>query len=290
MIGICAYNEERNIGSLLESLTTKQELPSAYRVAVICSGCTDGTEDIVKKYRTEDARIEPTIEKTRMGKANALNKLFEKARRSADILVLVNADALPKRGSIRKLVSKLARSEAAGAFAQPVPFENRDEGGNVCKGIVNLIWRLHHLISAFNKPKLSGELCAIKTAYLRNIPENVATDEPYIEMTLREQNSEILYVPEASVNIRGPTSIKDLIKQRKRIWAGHLQLRNETGFAVSTMSPQNVFRMISELRPIELLYLALGFVVETVAYLEARIDVDKGEIPFVWEPILSTKT
>jgi cellulose synthase/poly-beta-1,6-N-acetylglucosamine synthase-like glycosyltransferase len=254
---------------------------------VVCSGCTDRTPQVVKKFQTEDSRIKPIFEERRTGKANALNKIFRIARESEDVLVLVNADALPRGGSVMTLVSELKRSDAGAVFAQPVPFEGFH---GTCYGIVRVIWRLHHMISLRQMPKLSGELCAIRASCLQEIPGNVATDEPYIELAIRRQGYRILYVPVALVNIRCPTNVVDLLKQRRRIWVGHMQLQNETGFKVSTTSFSNILKAASELRPTEILYLSLGVFLEAIAYFQAKMEVRKGSIPFAWEPIGSTKT
>jgi cellulose synthase/poly-beta-1,6-N-acetylglucosamine synthase-like glycosyltransferase len=286
VIGICAYNEEGNIRNLLLNLVAKQSLPRDCRILVVCSGCTDKTPFIVKEFEKRDERIEAIIEGSRRGKANALNSIFKIAKESADVLVLVNADALPERGSIEKLLSKLANSEAGVVFAQPFPFK---ESRGICYGIVNVIWRLHHVISLRQEPKLSAELCAIRTSCLEEIPENVATDEPYIELAIRKQGYDILYAPEALVYIRYPTNTADLLKQRKRIWLGHMQLQNATDFKVSTSSFWNVLRATSALDLDELLYVLPGALIETIAYCQARTDLSKDLIPYIWEPIESTK-
>jgi cellulose synthase/poly-beta-1,6-N-acetylglucosamine synthase-like glycosyltransferase len=286
VVGICAYNEENNIGRLLQNLILEQDLPKNCRVLVVCSGCTDRTPDIVEDFGKKDSRIEPIIEKFRKGKANALNKIFRIARESAEVLVLVNADALPNHGSITKLISKLATSHAGAVFAQPVPFE---ESHGICYKIACVIWRLHHVISYLQRPKLSGELCAIRAFCLQEIPEDVATDEPYIELAIRNQGYTILYVPEALVYIRCPTNIFDLLKQRKRIWVGHMQFQRATKFKVSTSSFRNVLRAVLALRSNEVLYLLLGGSLEIIAYSQARIALSRSMIPYIWEPIKSTK-
>jgi cellulose synthase/poly-beta-1,6-N-acetylglucosamine synthase-like glycosyltransferase len=286
LIGICAYNEENNIKTLLTNLISEQNLPKNCRILVVCSGCTDRTPLIVNEFEKRDAKIEGIIEPSRSGKANALNNIFKKARESADVLVLVNADALPKRGSIKKLLSKLVNSKAGAVFAQPVPFKGFR---GVSYGIVNVIWRLHHAISLHQEPKLSGELCALRVSCLREIPENVATDEPYIELAIREQGYDILYAPEASVYIRCPTNAADLLKQRRRIWLGHMQLQNTTNYKVSTSDFGNVLRAISALKLDEIVYVVLGALVEIIAYSQARTALSKDMIPCVWEPVESTK-
>jgi cellulose synthase/poly-beta-1,6-N-acetylglucosamine synthase-like glycosyltransferase len=286
-IGICAFNEEKNIRFLLENLISEQNLPWDCRILVVCSGCTDRTLDVVKEFQAKDERIEALSEETRKGKANALNKIFDIAGESVEALVLVNADSMPEVGSIPYLLTELSCSDAGVVFAQPVPFLERR---GVTWRIGEVIWRLHHLVSLLQNPKLSGELCSIRTSCLKPIPENVATDEPYIELSIRRQGHEVRYVPDAVVRIRVPTNIVDLLKQRRRIWIGHLQLRRSTGFRVSTSEFRNILLAAANLKVSEVFYAILGGVVEATAYAQAKVDVRKGLVPHIWEPIGSTKT
>lgn len=282
-IGVCAFNEEHNIRRLLEHLAV-ESLPADCRVLVVCSGCTDGTTAVVREFQSSDKRIQPIVEGDRKGKANALNKIFKEVKNTEDILVLVNADALPEPGSISKLVTALAAGDDGVVFARPVPFE----GKGLSYGIVKVIWRLHHLISLKSSPKLSGELCAIKTGCLQSIPEEVATDEPYIEHVIRKQGYRIGYLPEAVVKIRCPTNLSDLLKQRKRIWIGHMQLKQATGFDVSTSSFKNILFSLPDLSLSEVFYAFLGGMLEVVAFSQAKLARNK-KVPYMWEPIKSTK-
>jgi cellulose synthase/poly-beta-1,6-N-acetylglucosamine synthase-like glycosyltransferase len=288
IIGICAYNEEGNIGNLLHNLVSEQNLPKDYLILVVCSGCTDNTPKIVIDFSKREKRIKLVTEKFRKGKASALNKIFRFARKSAEVLVLVNADALPKPGSIASLICKLENDDNVGAvFAQPVPIK-LSEG--VCHKIVCVIWRLHHLISLNQEPKLSGELCAIRASSLCEIPENVATDEPYIEFYIRKQGYKIHYEPKALVYIRCPTNLSDLLKQRRRIWVGHMQFKSVTQRQVSTSNPKHIMKVIPKLKISEVFYLFLGGFIELFAYVQAKAAFRKRIFPYAWEPIKSTKT
>jgi biofilm PGA synthesis N-glycosyltransferase PgaC len=287
LVGICAYNEEHNIGKLLQNLLTEQDLPLTYKILVVCSGCTDRTPLIVEEFCRKDSRLELALEEFRMGKARALNKIFRKAKVSADILVLVNADALPEKGTIESLVCKLKNEGAGAVFARPVPL---NEARGVSYGISHVVWKLHHRISFYKTPKLSGELCAILVDCLKEIPEDTATDEPFIELFIRNQGYRILYSPSTMVHIRCPTSIMDLFKQRKRIWIGHLQIRKMTGFVVPTSSITNTLWSVSTLKASEIPFALIGAFLEGLAYLAARLTFSKGKVPYIWDPIKSTKT
>lgn len=287
LVGICAYNEEYNIRKLLQNLLTEQNLPLNSRILVVCSGCTDKTPHIVEEFRRKDSRIELVVEEFRMGKARAINKIFRKAKVSADILVLVNADALPEQGSIENLVYKLKNEGVGAVFARPVPL-NKAKG--VSDRISHVVWKLHHKISFYKTPKLSGELCTILADCLKEIPEDTATDEPFIELFIRKQGYRILYSPQTVVYIRCPTSIMDLFKQRKRIWIGHLQIRKMTGFVVSTSNIRNTLWTVSTLKVREIPFALVGAFLEGFAYLAARLNFSRGKVPYIWEPIESTKT
>jgi poly-beta-1,6-N-acetyl-D-glucosamine synthase len=254
---------------------------------VVCSGCTDKTLEIVQTYQKNDDRIAFIDEPVRKGKANALNILFSQAKKQYDILVLANADASPENGSIEALVTKLNENPTAGAvFAQPVPFKGPR---GISYRIAKSIWKMHHIISQGPKPKLSGELCALRSACLQELPEKIATDEPYIEYSVLKQGYSILYLPEAIVRIRCPVKFRDLLNQRRRIWIGHMQLRKQLGFEVSTSSFTTNLKVLFDLSFVDAFYAFLGSFVEIIAYFQAKRQ-SKKEIPYIWAPIASTKT
>lgn len=287
-IGVCAYNEEKNIGLLLKNLLTQQDLPLNCEIIVACSGCTDSTPDVVRKFQEQDARVKLITEEERRGKAQALNYVFKHASAS-EALVLTNADAFPDAGSIMKLVKMLEKSDSGAVAGQPVPI---NELGSLPDRVVRLIWDLHHKVSAHQSVKLSGELCAFRPFLVKEIPTNLATDEPYIEMLIRRQGYDIAYCPEALVYIRGPRSIREIIKHRKRIWTGHLQIQKTEGFVVSTSDFKKIMStLIKSVKPRlgDLSTLGLFIVLELYAYMLARFDFSRGKIPFMWEMLKSTK-
>jgi hypothetical protein len=69
-----------------------------------------------------------------------------------------------------------------------------------------------------------------------------------------------------------------------------MQLQSQTGFKVSTSNIKNVARAASALKLNEIPYLVLGGMLEAIAYLQAKIEIGRGRIPYTWEPIRSTKT
>ena len=236
-IGIMAYNEEANIGRLLRSVLG-QKFNHGYlnEIFVVASGCTDRTEAIVQDFMKQDKRIKLLIQPQREGKASAINLFLSKA--SGDIFILESGDTVPKEDTLDKLVTPFRDPNIGMTGAHPVPVNSKD---SFIGFTVNLMWSLHHRI-ALMTPKL-GELVAFRSL-VREIPKDTAVDEASIEAIIRDAGYELYYVPDAFVKNKGPENIRDFIKQRRRIAAGHKHLLREQKHEVSTSDPKNILRLL----------------------------------------------
>ena len=103
-------------------------------------------------------------------------------------------------------------------------------------------------------------------------------DEAVIESLIRETGFKIVYVPEAIVKNKGPETVKDFIKQRVRIAAGHKHLCSTKGYKVSTLKPKEIVftSYLIALEAISRIIGALNF------YLR-----DKN--PYIWDVSFTTK-
>ena len=102
-IGICAYNEEQNIGGLLSALLKQRAKTVLIKeIIVVSSACTDNTDWIVKEYSKKYKRVKLVTQKVRKGKVSAMSLFIKKAK--SNILVFENADTLPKEDAIELLV------------------------------------------------------------------------------------------------------------------------------------------------------------------------------------------
>jgi cellulose synthase/poly-beta-1,6-N-acetylglucosamine synthase-like glycosyltransferase len=223
-----AYNEEANIGRLLQTLLDQRTSVCVIKeIIVLCSGCTDGTETIVRRFCTRDPRIRLVSQSCREGKASAVNLFLHHAQ--SDILISVGADTLPEIDAIERLVEPLGDPEVGMTGAHPVPV---NDPGTFMGFAAHLLWEMHHQV-ALNHPKL-GEMTAYRRIFQR-IPRDSAVDEANMEPLIRGQGYKLCYVPEAIVRNRGPQTVADFLKQRRRIYAGHLRMHREQGYVVSTM-------------------------------------------------------
>ncbi len=227
-VGVMAYNEEANIARLIEALLAQQGPTCHIReIIVLASGCTDRTEEIVRGYEAREPKVKLLSQARREGKASAVNVFLAVAQ--SDILVLESADTIPAPGAIARLLAPFADPNVGMTGCRPVPVNDRTSFMGFA---AHLLWDLHHQI-ALRRPKM-GEVIAFRRVF-RRIPHTSAVDEADIEPLVRGQGYSLRYVPDAIAYNRGPETVRDLLKQRRRIYAGHLRIKRRQGYVVSTL-------------------------------------------------------
>ncbi len=226
-VGIMAHNEEANIGQLLQNLLDQQLRTVDLRsVIVVASGCTDGTEAIVRQAAADDARVQLLVQEKREGKASAINLFL--GQTEEEVLVLSSADLQMEAQTLESLVAPFREPEIGMTACRPVPVNDADEFMGFA---AHLLWDLHHQMNLHGFK--AGEMIAFRKTFKR-IPQHTAVDEASIEPLIRGQGYEVRYVPQAIVYNKGPDTVEDFLRQRRRIYAGHLELQRDLGYSVST--------------------------------------------------------
>lgn len=226
-VGICAYNEEKNIGRLLEELATT---PMLNEIIVVSSGSTDRTNRIVNERSSMDSRVRLIVEPARAGKAKAVNVIIHACR--SDVIVFISADTLPERGSIARLVRWFEDPRIGAASARPVPVNCKRGFGHAA----HIMWSAHwlylwNLMLHGNLAHVSGEMCALSAKLLNPLPTEIINEDAYIATIMkRTARRGVILDPSARVFIKAPTNVVDLIDQRHRVLAGHKQIRKTTGY------------------------------------------------------------
>lgn len=286
-ICITAHNEEANIGKLLDLVLNQQlEQVEIGEILVVASGCTDNTEDIVRQYEQKDGRIRLLVQERREGKASAINLYIREARE--DVLVLSSADLQPELDVVEKLVRPFTDPEMGMSNCRPVPVNDKE---TFMGFVAHLLWDLHHIINERGGFK-AGEMIAFRNAFVR-IPQHTAVDEASIEPLIRGQGYYVTYIPDAIVHNKGPETAADFLRQRRRIYAGHLEVREMLGYAVSTMSGTTILRaLLSNLdwRPKALLWTMGAVCLEVYGRFLGWRDYKNKRSHAVWEIATTTKT
>lgn len=235
-VGVTAYNEEANIGSLLAALLDQHlHQVEIVEIIVVASACTDRTVEIVREFMAADERIRLIEQPRREGKTSAIN-LFLKAA-SCDICVLESGDTLPHEYAVEHMV-RMFRDPAVGMVgAQKMAVDTPD---HIVGLLSHLRLRMEHEL-CLEIPRL-GEMIAFRKVF-EQIPPDVAMDEAFVEAIVVRQGMQVRYAPDAIVYNTGPTTVSDFIRQRRRNHAGHLYLKHKYGYKVSSMQNSRVARI-----------------------------------------------
>src|SRR5579859_2716600 len=227
-VGIMAYNEEANISHTIHALL-EQEGPSTHieEIIVVASGCTDRTVAIVREIVFKEPRVRLCIQEKREGKASAVNQFLKQA--TSPVVILISADVLPETSALEYLCAPFKDPKIGMVGGHPIPVNNP---GTFMGHVVHLLWRLHDQLARID-PKL-GEVIAFRNV-IADIPSDSPVDEISIQALIAQLGYKLIYEPACIVYNKGPLTVRDFLKQRRRIYAGHLKVKNQQNYAASTM-------------------------------------------------------
>jgi len=291
-IAVPAYNEERNIAQLIDSLRAQHiHHADIVEIVVIASGCTDRTAALVRERQARPGIPIVLIEEAeRRGKVAAINTYLSERHPDVDAVCLCSADLLVTRDVIEKLVCCLRDHPDVGMCGgRPLPTNGV---GTFTGEATRFLWQMHHRV-AEESPKL-GELIMIRANLAGHLPQQCAVDEASLEQMVCRDGYRLAYVGDAVVHNHGPENFREFLRQRRRIAAGHYWLRASSGYTVSTMDAMRVLRLtLSELgqaKPRVSLYILATIVTEVLSralgYVDFRTNRNKHTI---WRVSESTK-
>lgn len=233
-IGVPVYNEGAHLDAFIESLLS-QRGANFLEAIFILSGCNDKTEESVRKYMQKEKRIKLEIQKSREGKASAINLLLELAR--GNIVIISSSDLILGPDCLKNILASFNDPEIGMAGCHPYPLKNS-------KGIAHslnlILWQLHHEL-CLRAPKL-GELIAFRNI-IKQIPRDCVTDEVYIEAAVKGKGYQLRYREDAVVYNRCPVKVRDLFLQRMRVFWGHIDIRRRYAYKASSMNTGRVLRI-----------------------------------------------
>lgn len=281
-LGVFAHNEGRNIIKALESISKQRlDLVSIKEILVISSGSYDRTNELVRHYAKTDPRIRLIEQLRREGKSSAINLFLNHSH--TDVLIVISGDLRLHTRAIEEIALPFFHSEIGMVGAHPIPINIQH---NPIGHQIRLLWHLHHLISMHN-PKC-GEMVAFRKL-VHSIPKESAVDEATLEVLLHLIGFQIAYAPRSIVYNRGPASLGDFIKQRRRVYVGHQWVSSRYNYQVSTMKSVSVTKVIRQYllaHPQDLVpmfqLLALEAISRTLGWIDFNI---LNRNPYIWNMV-----
>lgn len=235
-VGVTAYNEEANIGHLLDALLNQHLYDvEITEIIVVASGCTDNTVSIVAQYAADNPAVRLINQPRREGKTAAINVFLAHARE--EICVLESGDTLPAEDTVEHMVRMFADPTVGMVGAHKIAVNTPD---HLVGLFTHLRLRLEHQL-CLEIPRL-GEMIAFRKV-LDRIPPDVAMDEAFVEAFIVRRGMSVRYAPDAVVYNTGPDTVRDFVTQRRRNHAGHLYLKSKYGYVVSSMQNTRVAKI-----------------------------------------------
>jgi len=235
-VGVTAYNEEANIGHLLDALLNQHLFDvEIAEIIVVASGCTDNTVPIVERYMADTPTIKLIAQPKREGKTAAINLFLAQARE--EICVLESGDTLPAEDTVEHMVRMFADPTVGMVGAHKIAVNTPD---HLVGLFTHLRLRLEHQL-CLEIPRL-GEMIAFRKV-LERIPPDVAMDEAFVEAFIVRRGMSVRYAPDAVVYNTGPDTVRDFVTQRRRNHAGHLYLKSKYGYVVSSIQNTRVAKI-----------------------------------------------
>jgi len=216
---IMTYNEAKTIDAKLRNSMSINYPQGRFEIMVIDSASTDGTQDIVRKFKS----ISFLEQDTRKGKASAIN--FGIGHAKGEIIIITDANAMFERESVLRLVKHFADKSTGGVSGR---FDAYISNSTSMSRGGSFYWKLEDYMRKWegnidSPVTMVGPISAFRKDILDHIDENNLAEDFDLAVSVRKKGYGIIYEPLAVSSEPAPSNVKDVFTQKKRIVIGTLQ-------------------------------------------------------------------
>lgn len=241
IIGIPAYNEEKNIGNLLNDLLEQKiEKDIITDIYIVSDMSTDKTDEIVNSFVEKCDNIKLIRKDKRTGKSSSMELLFEIAK-DYDNLIVFDADVRLNVDTVKNLLEKITVDGADLVAGSAIP-----TNGN----IFNVAIQANFFGWAFiNKVKNNQDhsichLCGCVFAMSKKLYTGMKlsigiADDTFIYLSCFQRQMKFVFAPNAIVYVNPPRVVKDYLKQSVRRTAGEKENEKIFGKSLVKKSKMN---------------------------------------------------
>lgn len=292
-IGIGAYREDKTISKTIEGIM-KQKLSEPFEIIVACPD--EETASVIHNLMKSNTHIKLIKEEKREGQPAAYNKIIKEAKGS--IILFTDADAVFEKDAIQKIADAYKDKKVGAAGGRPVPLNDRSTKFGFW---AHYLFDMGHMIRTKQTEKgefyyISGPICSIRKGIIDEMPTNALATDAVLGLMIHEKGWKVVYVPDAIVYQKFPTTIDDYFKQKRRTMAGFYQMKkwfpNIKSRSLSSEASQGFFKGLAYAKsPREVMwFLELAFY-RIISWMLAFYDIriKKKSLVELWKPIESSK-
>ncbi|MHA7647279.1 glycosyltransferase [Nitrosopumilus sp. S4] len=274
---IPAYNEEKVIKNTIEGLL-ETKYPKK-EIIFVDDGSKDKTLEIASEFK-EQIKV---LQKENGGKASALN--YGLVYSTGEIIVIVDADTIIGRNSLKEIVKGFEISEHVAAVAGNIKVRNRVNWLTKCQALeyitgIQIVRRAFDVFGSITI--VPGALGAFKKSLLtesgaygkETIVEDFDQTIKLLKAGLITQGSS-----KATAYTEAPNTFRDFFAQRKRWYRGNIQVLKRHSDALT--NPR-----FGYLQRLSLPYLFLGMVITPIVGFTAAANAILGIILGDWLYVL----
>lgn len=217
---IAAYNELNYLEAKIKNTLSLEYPKERKSIWVVTDGSTDGSEKLAAHYPQVQLFHQPD----RKGKAAAINRVLPAVL--PGIVIFTDANILLNKDALQHLVNHF-KDPLVGAVAGEKKVSDGKEKGAVA--VEGLYWKYESIIrksdaSIHSVTGAVGELFALRTEFVRPMPEGIICDDLYMSLQVIDQGYRIAYEEKAYGVEAYSFSISKEWKRKIRIAAGSIQI------------------------------------------------------------------
>jgi poly-beta-1,6-N-acetyl-D-glucosamine synthase len=287
-VGIPAYNEERNIGKLIQNINSQKGQSFIIdKIFIISDGSVDNTVSEASKFKNviiiDDGK--------RKGKALRINEIFQLAQ--SELVIILDADIALKEDAFKQLIQPFFKASdimlVSGTLS---PIRPKTLAGTLSFVAFDLWQNAIEMAENNEMYHCGGPLRAFKKPFYKNfIFPAITADDVYPYFVCKQMNYQFAYIKNALGFYKLPATITDFKKQQKRFLESESVHENRFGvdFAKQYYSITFYIKFKAFVKTFfKFPASALGYL---IVWMPIKINslIRKPEINGTWDSIISTK-